>query len=136
MDILKAYPGKVRYIAKHFPLPMHGQARPAAKAAFAAGEQGKYWEMFELLLEHGASLNEEKFREFAVQLGLAAEKFMKDYQEKSAQWEQAISDDMTLGRQVDVRGTPTFYLNGRKTTARDFETWKAEVERILNGNQE
>jgi protein-disulfide isomerase len=131
-EILKAYPEKVRYIAKNFPLPMHGQARPAAKAAFAAGEQGKYWEMLEALLDNGASLNEEKFKELAGQIGLDVEQFMKDYREKDAQWEQMVNQDMSLGSQVDVRGTPTFYLNGRKTNARDFDTWKAQIEQILS----
>ena len=132
LEVLKAYPKQVNYILKNFPLPFHPQARPAAKAALAAGEQGKYWEMADLLLESGGNLNEEKFKESAKELKLNTDQFMKDYKEKDATWEERINQDMTLGGQVDVRGTPTFYINGRKTTARDVNAFKAEIEKILN----
>ena len=131
-EVLKAYPKEVNYILKNFPLSFHPQARPAAKAAFAAGEQGKYWEMVDLLLQNAASLSEEKFQELAQQLKLNVDKFLKDYKEKDAKWEELINKDMSLGGQVDVRGTPTFYINGRKTLARDLNAFKAEIEKIFN----
>ncbi len=131
-EVLKAYPKDVSYILKNFPLPFHPQARPAAKAAFAAGEQGKYWEMVDLLLQSGSNLSEEKFQELAKELKLNVNKFMKDYKEKDAQWEELINKDMGLAGQVDVRGTPTFYINGRKTVARDLNAFKTEIEKILN----
>lgn len=130
-QILEAYPNKVNYIIKNFPLSFHKQARPAAWAAFAAGEQGKYYEMIDLLLENGKNLNESKFEELAKQLKLNIKKFKKDYSEKTDQWEKYISDDMALGSSVSVRGTPTFFINGRKTRARDFNAWKLEVEAAL-----
>ncbi len=129
---LKAYPQEVNYVLKNFPLSFHPQARPAAKAAFAAGEQGKYWEMTDLLLQNAANLSEEKFKELAQQLKLNVNKFLKDYKEKDAKWEELINKDISLGGQVDVRGTPTFYINGRKTSARDFNAFKTEIDKILN----
>lgn len=131
-EVLKAYPDRVNYILKNFPLSFHPQAKPAAKAAFAAGEQGKYWEMADTLLENGKALSEGKYEEFAGKLGLDVKKFMDDYKNKDAQWEEYIRKDMTLASQVDVRGTPTFYINGRKTNARDFDSFKSEIDRILN----
>ncbi len=130
-EVLKAFPGKVNYILKNFPLSFHPQARPAAKAAFAAAEQGKYSEMLEALLENGRDLSEEKFKVLAEEIGLDVEKFMKDYTEKDAQWEEYIQKDMALASKVGVRGTPTFYINGRKTRARDFESFKREINQIL-----
>jgi protein-disulfide isomerase len=135
LEVLKAYPKDVNYVLKNFPLGFHDQAKPAGKAAFAAGEQGKYWEMVEKLLENGKSLNDEAFKKFAGDLGLDVKKFMDDYTNKDSQWEGYIQKDMSLAQQVGVRGTPTFYINGRKTRARDFSSFKKEVDQILSGKK-
>jgi len=131
VEAAKAYPGKVNYMIKNFPLAFHSQAKPAAKAAFAAGEQGKYEEMVDLLLKNGRKLNEETFERLAEDLGLNVDKFLKDYKNKDAKWEDYIKKDMALGTEVGVRGTPTFYINGRKTAARDVASWKREIDQIL-----
>jgi protein-disulfide isomerase len=60
---------------------------------------------------------------------------MADYKNKDAQWEKQIQDDMQLAGSVDVRGTPTFYLNGRKTNARDLNSFKAQIDPILAGQR-
>ena len=131
-EALKAYPKNVNLMVKNFPLNFHPEARPAAKAAFAAGEQGKYWEMVDALLENGRELGEAKYKELAGKLGLDVNRFLKDWKEKDAQWEDYIEKDIALGAQVSVRGTPTFFLNGRKTNARDFQSLKSEIDAILN----
>jgi len=130
-EVLAAYPDKVNFVMKNFPLQFHSQARPAAKAAFAAGEQGKYYEMIKLLLENNRGLTEDKFKELAGQLGLNVDKFMNDFKQKDAQYEEWIQQDIVLGTQSDVRGTPTFFLGGRKTTARDLSSFKTQIEALL-----
>jgi len=132
IEVLKVYPKKVNYMVKNFPLDFHPQAKPAAKAAFAAGEQGKYWEMVDALLENGSSLSEAKFSELAENLGLNVKKFLADYKNKDRQWEDYIQKDITMASQVNVRGTPTFYINGKKTNARDVNSFKREIDQILN----
>ncbi len=77
-------------------------------------------------------MSDDTFKELAGKLGLNVDKFMKDYKDKDAQWEQYIQADMKLAEQVDVRGTPTFFLNGRKTNARDAQGFKQEIDAILN----
>lgn len=129
----EAYPGKVKHMLKNFPLSFHPQARPASKAAFAAGEQGKYWEMVELLLANNRELTDDKFKEHAKSLGLNVDRFMKDYKDKDAEWEKRIEADMALGGKIDVRGTPTFFINGKKTMARDLDAFKREIDAILQG---
>lgn len=131
MEAAKAYPDKVNVMVKNFPLSFHPQAKPAAKAAFAAGEQGKYFEMVDLLLQNASSLSDETFQKLAKQLKLNEKKFLDDYKTRDADWEQLINKDVELGMQSDVRGTPTFFINGRKTTARDVAGLKAEIEKIL-----
>ena len=131
MEALKQFPEQVNLLIKNFPLSFHPQARPAAKAALAAGEQGKYAEMADALFANNTNLSDAKFEELAKNLGLDVKKFLDDYKNKDAQWEKIIQADMDLGAQVGVRGTPTFYLNGRKSNARDAATWKTEIEQIL-----
>ena len=120
---------------KNFPLNFHPQARPAAKAAFAALEQGKYYEMADMILENARELNDAKYKEFAEKLGLDVAQFEKDLKEKDAAYEAMIQKDMELGDKVDVRGTPTFYLNNKKTMARSVETFKKEIDEILNNKK-
>ncbi|MEF9438462.1 MAG: DsbA family protein, partial [Candidatus Mariimomonas ferrooxydans] len=59
--VLEAYPEEVKLVYKHFPLAFHAQARNAAKASQAAEEQGKFWEMHDLIFENYNTLTEEKF---------------------------------------------------------------------------
>ncbi|MCK5580068.1 MAG: thioredoxin domain-containing protein [Candidatus Omnitrophica bacterium] len=134
-EVLSTYPDKVNYVLKNFPLGFHKQAKPAAKAAFAAGEQGKYWEMVDALLENSRALSDEKFEELAKEIGLNVKKFKKDYTSKDAEWEKFIEADMMLAGKVAVRGTPTFFLNGKKTRSRDFASFRKEVDDILNAKK-
>ena len=133
-EVTDAYPDKVRHVFKHFPLSFHKQARPAAKAILAAGEQGKYWEMLEILFKNGRDLSDDKYEDFAGQLGLDVDKFTKDLTEKDAQWEAFIDNDMKQGSSINVRGTPTFFLNGKITRARSLENFKQEIDAILQEN--
>jgi len=132
-EVLAAYPDKVGVVIKNFPLPFHPNARPAAKLAMAANEQGKFQGMMESLLANGGDVTEPKIKEYAKNLGLDYNRLMADYKNKDAQWEKQIQDDMQLGGAVDVRGTPTFYLQGRKTNARDLASFKAQIDAILEG---
>lgn len=132
LEVLKAYPDKVNYMLKNFPLPFHPEAKPAAKAAFAAGEQGKYFEMVDAILKDNSGLSADKYKLLAKDIGLNEDKFAKDLAEKDAQYEQWIAADMQLVDQVDVRGTPTFFLNGKKTMARDLASFQKEIDAIIN----
>jgi protein-disulfide isomerase len=127
LDGQKAFPDKVRIVVKHFPLPFHDKARPAAKAAMAAGEQGKFYEMTDLILANSENLSDDKFKELAQKTGLDVNKFLKDLKDKDAVYEKRIEDDMELAGKADVRGTPTFFLNGKKSAARTAEAWKDEI---------
>ena len=130
-EAYKAFPDDVKIIVKNYPLGFHPFARPAAKVALAAGLQGKYFEMVDLLIAGGNDLSEAKYKEFAGKLGLNVEQFAKDLKDKDAEFEKKIETDIALAGKVDVRGTPTYFLNGKKTTARAPEQWKAEIQALL-----
>ena len=128
-QVLDAYPDKVRLVYKEFPLSFHKQAKNASKAALAAGEQGKYFEMHDLIFKDYNKLNEEKFKEYAVKLGLDMERFMKDF--KSDKYNAQIQRDIALGQTVGVRGTPSLFMNGKRMGARSFDAFKTLIEGYL-----
>ena len=131
VEAVKAYPKGVGFMIKHFPLSFHQDARSAAKAALAAGEQGKFLEMSDKLLNNQQSLNQASFENWAKELGLNVSKFKSDLQNNDAKYEKIINDDITLGGNVNVRGTPSFYINGKVTNSRDTASWKTEIDGLL-----
>ena len=110
-------------------MSFHKQAKNASRAALAAGEQGKYWEMHDLIFQNFKGLTEDKLKEFAEKLGLDMERFMKDF--KSGKYDARIQRDIALGQKVGVRGTPTLFMNGKRMGARSFDTFKNLIEGYL-----
>ena len=125
-EALKAYPDDARLVFKDFPLSFHKQAKNAAKASHAAGEQGKYWEMHDLIFENYNKLTEDKFEEFANKLKLDMSKFTADY--SSTKYDKQIQQDINTGRSVGVSGTPTLFVNGKRMRGRSLDDLKAAIE--------
>jgi len=112
---------------KHFPLTsIHPQALPAAKAAWAAGQQGKFWEYYSALFEGQKQLGEDLYPAIAQKLNLKLDKFNTDRNSQSA--EAAIQKDLQLAQSLGIEGTPFFIMNG-KTFSGAIEL--AEMENIL-----
>lgn len=119
----------VRIVFKHMPLAFHKDARPAAKAALAAREQGKFWEYSQKLFENQRSLNEETFSRLAADLQLDVRKFENDLREKDEKFEEIISADERIAQQVGAKGTPTSFANGWIIVgARDAESIKGVMK--------
>jgi protein-disulfide isomerase len=129
--VLKKYPDKVNYVYKHFPLAFHAAARPAALASLAAQEQGKFWEMHDVLFANQATLDASKLEEFAKQAGLDVARFKKDLEAKKADYEKRIDAELALGQSVDVRGTPALYVGGKKVRVRTVEGMSAMIDEQL-----
>ncbi len=109
---LLATSGKdVRLIYRSYPLDFHAHAELAAEAALAAGDQGKFWPMHDLLFANQASLDREHFDQFAHQLGLDVARFDADLD--SGRFRAAIAADRELGQRFGVDGTPFFFIDGR-----------------------
>lgn len=111
------YHDSLRIVARNFPLSSHRNAEPAARAAEAAGLQGKYWEMHDKLFEQQLEWSNlsnpvEKFVEYGEQIGLDLEKFQQDINSSSVQ--QKINNDVAGANLLRVNSTPTFFLNGEK----------------------
>jgi protein-disulfide isomerase len=109
--VLEKNPKTVKLVVKHFPLPMHSYARKAAVAALAAGKQGKFWEMHKALFASQRELSDTKVEAIAKGLGLKMDQFNKDLKDPSI--ESLIDRDLSNGRQANVQGTPTIFVNGK-----------------------
>jgi protein-disulfide isomerase len=114
--VLEKNPKTVKLVVKHFPLPMHSYARKAAVAALAADKQGKFWEMHRALFASQRELSDAKVEEIARGLGLKMDQFNKDLKDPSI--ESLIDRDLSNGRQANVQGTPTIFVNGKLLSQR------------------
>ena len=103
----------VTLVYKHFPLvSIHAEAMPAAKAAWAAGQQGKFWEYHDALFTHQDQLGEAFYQTTAKTLSLDLKRFERDRTIAEA----AIQQDMELGKKLGLSGTPFFVMNGETLT--------------------
>jgi protein-disulfide isomerase len=131
--ILKEYKGKVKLIFKHLPLPFHAQALPAAKAAVAAGNQGKFYEYHDELFKNNKKLSDKLYTDVAKKLNLNLEKFNKDM--ASAATAKIIKEDEAEARKFNISGTPGFIINGVALKgAYPFEQFKMIIDRHLAKN--
>jgi protein-disulfide isomerase len=129
-EVQKAYGDKVRVLFKQNPLSFHDKARLAAKAALAAHQQGKFWEMHDLLFANQKALERTDLEKYAGQLGLDLDKFRAALD--SPELEQRIVEDQELGGEVGAEGTPNLFINGRKFTgAKAFADLKPAIEEEL-----
>jgi len=111
---------KAKVVFKNFPLPFHANAQLAAEAALAAGEQGKFWEMHDLLFAKQKALQRSDLLRFAESLKLDMVLFQKDLDSDAIK--KRIEADKAEGVKLGVTGTPTFFINGKKYTgARTYE---------------
>ncbi|MCA9711799.1 MAG: DsbA family protein [Myxococcales bacterium] len=104
--------GRARLVYKHFPLPGHPQAKDAAIATEAAHEQGKFWEMHDLVFENQTDLSDAKLYEFAAKIGLDQAKFKASYSAKKGK--AVVEKDREEGEALGIGGTPAVYVNGRE----------------------
>ena len=120
--VLAEFPGKVRFVARDFPLEsIHENAFRAALAAGAANAQGKFFEYGELLYKNQEALDDASLKKYAAQVGLNVRQFELDFasEKTSAEVRKDLADGILYG----ITGTPTIFVNGimvRKLNADDF----------------
>ncbi len=110
-EVLAAFPNDVTLYFKHFPLGAHLNSEPAARATWAAGQQGRFWPMHDMIFAHQATLTTDKIHGFARELGLNTKKFEADMNSPAAQ--EAVDRDRQEGLKSGLTGTPTLYINGK-----------------------
>mgnify|MGYP006285337169 CR=1 FL=1 len=123
--------GKVKFVYRDFPLSFHANAQKAAEAAECAGDQGKYYEMHDLLFEKGVSGGVDAFKSYAIEIGLDSSEF--DSCLDSGKFESEVQKDFEDGRALGVQGTPAFIINGQAISgAQPYEVFKQIIDSELN----
>jgi protein-disulfide isomerase len=103
----------LRFIFRHFPLiHKHPFAQQASEAAEAAGAQGQFSAMHDLLFENQDALREDDLETYAGMLGLDTARFKDELSRKV--YAARVGRDVRLGRQNGITGTPTFFINGSR----------------------
>ncbi len=129
--VIAAYPDKIRYYHRDFPLEFHANARPAAEAARCANAQGKFWP-YRTALFASQTLTEDRLRAIADETGVDRAKF--DECLASDQFVAGIDKDVLDGGGVGVNGTPAFFVNGRMLSgAQPVEAFKEIIDAELAG---
>lgn len=128
--IREEYAGKIRLVIKNVPDKAEGHAYTAALASLAAGDQGKYWEMHDLVLERSPKLDRESLIGYALEVGLDRERFERSLEKK--EHAQSIERDWKLAEKLGVYATPTFFINGKKIVGdRTYSYLKSVIDEEL-----
>ncbi len=127
-DAAKEHDNDVRIVFKHYPLPFHAKALPAAKVAWAAHKHGKFWDIHDWLFETRGDIR--ALPEQLAELGIDGEQFGRDM--ASAEAAAAVDQDMLDGGKVGISGTPAFIVNGRPYSGSKTESqWHDIIEAEL-----
>ena len=120
--LLKEYDSRLRIVFRNFPLPAHEHARDAALAAEAAGLQGRFWEMYDVLYREQvfwsyAPNARQLFESYAGTIGLNLDQFRKDMDGEKAK--ERLDSDHARGDSLGVKVTPTFFINNQPVEGKD-----------------
>lgn len=114
-DLVRSYPEQIAVVFKNYPLESHPMSELAARAAFAAARQDKFWEMHDTLFAaQGSPLTRERIDTMAIGLGLDTEQFAEDLASTAST--AALEADRRLAEQLGVDSTPGIFVNGRPVT--------------------
>jgi protein-disulfide isomerase len=103
--------GRAKLVFKHFPLQMHARAKVAAAATVAAQNQGKFWEMHDIVFENQTALSDAEIRRYAQKIGLDMKQFEADW--AAAKSKELVEADRAEGEKLEITGTPAVFVNGR-----------------------
>jgi protein-disulfide isomerase len=130
MQVLNTYGDRIRFVYRHYPLPNHPNARPAAEAAQCVNEQGKFWAYHDKLFTSNGRLTDEDLKRGAAEVGVDAATFTACFE--SHKYKADVDADIVAGDQAGVTGTPAFFINGRVLTgAQPFEAFKRVIDEEL-----
>ncbi|HZP48637.1 MAG TPA: thioredoxin domain-containing protein [Vicinamibacterales bacterium] len=129
-QVLKTYGDKVRFVYRHYPLPGHPNARPAAEASECAAEQGKFWPYYDKLFATQSRLSDADLKQDAAELGMDASKFNACVD--SHKFAAKVDADVRAGQEAGVDGTPAFFINGRLVSgAQPYDVFKKVIDEEL-----
>lgn len=136
-EIVTEYGDRIALVYRHFPLlSIHPNAEFAARAAEAAGKQGKFWEMHDLLFEKqnewsGVSDIVSTFRSYATLLGISVDQFEVDFRSKEVK--DLVTAERVHALRLGIQGTPSFFINGSQIkNPNSVEEFRSIIESALS----
>jgi len=130
-ELMEAYPGKIKLVFKHLPLSFHKNAQKASEATECAGEQGKFWEMYDKLFSSQQNLEIADLKKYAQEFNLNTKQFNDCLD--SGKYEEKIKQDIEEAAEFGVGGTPAFFINKQFISgAQPLEAFKKAVDGELN----
>ncbi|MDE3125177.1 MAG: thioredoxin domain-containing protein [Bacteroidota bacterium] len=133
-QVLEKYPDDVKLNFRHFPLTnIHQRALKAGEAAIAAGQEGKFWPMHNLLFQNRHNLGTITLKSYAREAGVTSKVFLDDLMNSTFGWQ--VRGDISFGQQKGVKEVPTFFLNDeRYTDAISLSAFSKAIDAILASN--
>jgi protein-disulfide isomerase len=132
-QVLKTYGDKIHFVYRHYPLPNHPDARPAAEAAACAQEQDKFWQYHDQLFANASKLTAKDLKDHAGTIGLDTAKFASCVD--SRRYKDKVETDIAEANAAGVSGTPAFFINGRPLEgAQPFEVFQRIIDDELKRN--
>lgn len=129
-EILAEYEGQIIFVYRDFPLEnIHPNAFKAAEAANCAGEQGRYWEMYNTLFANQSVLGEVDLKRYVSILELDTQQFAECLD--TGKYEAEIRHDIEQAGEYQVRSTPTFFVNGQRLIGSNPEDLRSLIDNIL-----
>jgi protein-disulfide isomerase len=133
-QVLTAYGDKIRFIYRHYPLPNHPNARPAAEASACALEQDRFWQYHDQLFANTSKLSDADLKAHAASAGLDTGKFAACFDNRK--YKGQVDRDVQEAGEAGVTGTPAFFINGRPLEgAQPFEAFKRVIEEELTAKK-
>ncbi len=135
-ELLAEYGDRMSFEYRHFPLlQIHPLAEPAARAAEAAGQQGKFYEFHDLLFQNQATWSRSSnpgqfFTEYATTLGLDLEAFARH--QRSSLIRDHVRSQFNEARELGFTGTPSFTLNGQQMNFTSFDDFRAQIRQAID----
>ncbi len=135
-QIKDEYKESILFVVRYFPLPGHKNSKTAAYAVEAAGKQGKFWEMHDVLFNkqkewgEGQFTNQNQFEKYAIEAGVNIEQWKKDV--TSDEVKKRVDDSYKEAVSLNLQGTPSFFLNGKKIeNPQGYEPFKKLIDEAL-----
>lgn len=120
--LIESRKNDIRFVYKLYNLGKFPQSEIAARAAYAAGKQGKFWEMHHLIFANQQRLDQQSLDQMAAQLGLDVSRLHADMQAQETT--DRLAKDKKLGEDLKIEGTPTLFINGRQFDGhQDINEW-------------
>ncbi len=130
-QLLEEYEGKIRFQFRHFPLTMiHQRSLKASESAVAAGQEGKFWEMHNVLFSNRRNLGTTSLKLYSKEAGVKSKKFLDDLVNGTFGWQ--VQDDLKEGLDRGVKELPAFFINDEKFVGKPtYANLSAAIENAL-----